>query len=653
MIIFGTYLIFRVKMKQLPRYSEYKVVAYRIMLIYFFYFLARLLFYFYNKNLIQIDGIGDVASMCFYGLAFDTAAILYLNMLFIVFSILPLRINHTKKYQSFLFYLYFIPNLLGYATNFIDFIYYRFNFGRSTIAALDSLKNESNKTILLVNFLMNYWHVFVLFVLVSFFWVYLYKKVSISEVQLHSRKVYFGSSLISFLLTSTLIIGGIRGDFKKSTRPINMIDASRNVKNSSQADVVLNTPFALIRTMFSNNFKKVNFVNSITIDSLVQPIKQYKNNPKSKPNVVIFILESNAKEYFGSFNKDMKIPNYKGYTPFVDSLAQHSMIYTNAYANGYKSIHAMSSVLAGIPSFKDAFTSSPYPKQKTESLVSTLKSEGYTTSFFHGAPNGSMGFLGYANILGFDHYYGKNEYNNDADFDGVWGIWDEPFFQYFNTTISKEKQPFMATLFSVSSHEPYQVPDKYKGKFPKGDVNIHQCIGYTDYALKQFFASAKKQSWFNNTIFVFVGDHGNTIFYDEYKKEMNKNAVAMMIYKPNSDLVGESKEYAQQIDLYPTILDLMGYNKPFRSWGRSLIGDKKIHPFVIRYSSNLYQFMSGNYICTFDGNKVVGFYGKNDKDLKYNLIAKRNSEMDLIELKCKAYVQDYMARIMDKKLAQH
>lgn len=653
MIIFGTYLIFRVKMKQLPRYSEYKVVAYRIMLIYFFYFLARLLFYFYNKNLIQIDGIGDVASMCFYGLAFDTAAILYLNMLFIVFSILPLRINHTKKYQSFLFYLYFIPNLFGYATNFIDFIYYRFNFGRSTIAALDSLKNESNKTILLVNFLMNYWHVFVLFVLVSFFWVYLYKKVSISEVQLHSRKVYFGSSLISFLLTSTLIIGGIRGDFKKSTRPINMIDASRNVKNSSQADVVLNTPFALIRTMFSNNFKKVNFVNSTTIDLLVQPIKQYKNNPKSKPNVVIFILESNAKEYFGSFNKDMKIPNYKGYTPFVDSLAQHSMIYTNAYANGYKSIHAMSSVLAGIPSFKDAFTSSPYPKQKTESLVSTLKSEGYSTSFFHGAPNGSMGFLGYANILGFDHYYGKNEYNNDADFDGVWGIWDEPFFQYFNTTISKEKQPFMATLFSVSSHEPYQVPDKYKGKFPKGDVNIHQCIGYTDYALKQFFASAKKEAWFKNTIFVFVGDHGNTIFYDEYKKEMNKNAVAMMIYKPNSDLVGENKEYAQQIDLYPTILDLMGYTKPFRSWGRSLVGDKKIQPFVIRYSSNLYQFMSGNYICTFDGNKVVGFYAKKDKDLKHNLISKRNPEMDLIEIKCKATIQDYMARVMDKKLAQH
>ncbi|MEN9980998.1 MAG: hypothetical protein RL542_785 [Bacteroidota bacterium] len=639
-------------MKRFPRFEEYKLVFYRILLAYLFYFIARLLFFIYNRNLIQIDGITDVVSMCYHGLAFDTTSILYLNLLFIVFSILPFRINHSRKYQTFLFYLYFIPNLLGYATNFVDFIYYRFNFGRSTIAALDSLKHESNKSLLLLNFLIHYWHVFVLFFLISFLWIYLYKKISLQITNHHSGVVYFGTSTFSFLVIATLIVGGIRGDFKKSTRPINLLDASRYVKNSSQADVILNTPFALIRTMFSNNFKKVNFVSQATIDSLIVPIKQYKNNPKTKPNIVIFILESNAKEYYGAFNKESTIPNYKGYTPFVDSLAQHSMIYTNAYSNGYKSIHAMSSILAGIPSFKDAFTSSPYPKQKTESLVSTLKSEGYTTSFFHGAPNGSMGFLGYSNILGFDNYYGKNEYNNDADFDGVWGIWDEPFFQYFNTTISKKKQPFLATLFSVSSHEPYQIPEKYEGKFPKGDVNIHQCIGYTDYALKQFFKSAKKEPWFNNTIFVLVGDHGNTIFYDEYKKEVNKNKVAMLIYKPNSKFVGEYKDYAQQIDLYPTILDMVGYDKPFRSWGRSLVGDSKITPFLIRYSANVYQFMSGNYICTFDGNKVIGFYDKKDKDLKYNLISKRNAEMEVQELKCKAFIQDYMARVMDKRLGE-
>lgn len=640
-------------MIKIPRLNEYKALLYRILLAYLFYFIARLLFYLYNKNLIQIDNEFDIISMCYHGLTFDTTAILYLNLLFIIFSILPVRVNHTTKYQKFLLYLYFIPNLIGYSTNFIDFIYYRFNFGRSTIAALDSVKHESNKWLLFVNFLGNYWHVFLLFILLSVFWIYLYKKVAVEFIAHHPKFSYFGTSIISFSIIIILVIGGIRGDFKKSTRPINLLDASRYVKNSSQADVILNTPFSLIRTMFSNNFKKMNFVNSATIDSLVMPIKQYKNNPKTKLNVVIFILESGAKEYYASFNKGTKIKNYKGYTPFMDSLAQKSMIFTNAYANGYKSIHAMSSVLAGIPSFKDAFTSSPYPKQKTESLVSTLKSEGYTTSFFHGAPNGSMGFLGYANILGFDHYYGKTEYNNDADFDGVWGIWDEPFFQYFNTTISKNNQPFMATLFSVSSHEPYKVPEKYKDKFPKGDVNIHESIGYTDYALKQFFNAAKKQPWFNNTLFVFVGDHTNTVFYDEYKTEMAKNVVAMMIYKPNSKLIGEKNEWSQQMDLYPTILDVIGYEKPFRSWGRSLVGDKKIAPFAVRYSANVYQFMSGNYICTFDGNKILGFYSKNDKDLKINLISNKNNEMKLIELKCKAYIQDYMERIMDKKLAEH
>ena len=638
-------------MKKIHRFDEYKVLAYRILLAYIFYFIARLLFFLYNSDLIEIDGISHFFKLYYHGLVFDTTAILYLNALFIFFSIFPFVINTKITYQKILFYLYFIPNLIGYATNFVDFIYYRYNFGRSTIAAVDSLEHESNKGLLFLNFVLNYWHVFLLYFLLAFVWIYLYKKFKTKFIHHVPTLKYFGFSIIGFLVVATLIVGGIRGDFKKSTRPINLLDASRYVTNPSQADLVLNTPFALIRTMFSNSFKKINLVDEATINSLVKPIKQYNNNKETKPNIVILILESNAKEYFGSFNKQMNIKNYKGYTPFVDSLAQHSMIYTNAYSNGYKSIHAMSSILAGIPSFKDAFTSSPYPKQPTESLVSTLESIGYSTSFFHGAPNGSMGFLGYGNILGIDKYYGKNEYNNDADFDGVWGIWDEPFMQYFNKEISKKRQPFMATLFSVSSHEPYQIPEKYKGKFPLGTNEMHKCMGYTDYSLKQFFNKAKTQFWFKNTIFVLVGDHGNLIYYDDYFKEMNKNAVAMMIYSPNGKYVGVNNDFAQQIDLYPTILDIIGYKKPFRSWGRSLINDKEIPPFVVRYSSNMYQFMTGNYICTFDGKTILGFYDKNDKDLKVNLIKSENAEMKLLATRCKAFIQDYMQRVIDKKLA--
>ena len=636
----------------IPRFSEYKLLLFRILLAYFFYFLVRILFYLYNSTLISVDSFSDFVGLCYHGIAFDTTSILYLNALFILFSVFPFVINPHVKYQKFLFYVYFIPNLIGFALNFVDFIYYKYTFSRTTIAVVDSLKDENNKSLLFKNFLFNYWHVFLLLFICCYAWIFCYRKIKVSLI-LHKPSVaYFISSVLGLLLITTLSVGGIRGDFQKSTRPINILDASRFVKNSSQADVVLNTPFAFIRTLFSNSFKKINAVDKATIDSLVVPVKQYKNNAKIKPNIVILILESNAKEYYGCLNTDMKIPDYQGYTPFVDSLAQHSLIFTNAYSNGNKSIHAMSSILAGIPSFKDAFTSSPYPKQKTESLVSVLKSEGYSTSFFHGAPNGSMGFLGYSNILGIDKYYGKNEYNNDTDFDGSWGIWDEPFFQYFNKSISQQKQPFMATLFSVSSHEPYVIPEKYKKKFPEGPNVMHKCIRYTDYALKQFFNSAKKSAWFKNTIFVLVGDHANLIHYDEYQKELNRNTVAFLIYKPNSALVGIDKNYAQQIDIYPTLLDLIGYNKHFRSWGRSLVGDTKSTPFVVRYSADLYQFMSGKYVCTFDGTKTVGFYDKDDKELTNNLIKNKNTEMQVLELRCKAFIQDYMERVIDKKLNQ-
>lgn len=641
---------FPIKMNNNLRLNEYFVLAYRLFLVFLFYTIARILFYFFNYKFIKINSFLDFIALSYHGLAFDSTAILYTNALFILFSILPFGINTKPAYQKFLLYIYFIFNGISYATNFIDFLYYKYTFNRSTRASLDTLENESNKTALFFNFLKNYWYLFLLFFLTLFLWIYLYKKVKIKPITFRYNIKYFLVSILGIVIITVLAVGGIRGDFKKSTRPINMVDASRFVTDISQADFVLNTPFAIIRTWNTNTFKKVNLVDNQTVDSLILPIKQYNNNPKTKPNIVIFILESFGREYSGAFNKHTNIKNFESYTPFVDSLAQHSLIFSNGYANGYKSIHGMSSVLAGIPSFQDAFTSSPYAKQKIESLVSTLKSEGYDTSFFHGAPNGSMGFLGFGNILGFDHYYGKTEYNNDADFDGVWGIWDEPFFQYFDTELSKKKQPFMATLFSVSSHEPYVVPKKYENKFPKGHINMHQPIGYTDYALKQFFNKAKNQPWFKNTIFVLVADHDNTIYYDDYFKDQYLHTVPILFYSANEKYKGESQDWAQQIDIYPTLLDMIGYDKPFRSWGRSLIGEKQVSPFVMRYSSNNYQMMDGNYICVFDGEKAIGFYDKTDIDLKHNLIKNKNAKMKTLENKCKAFYQDYMHRIIDRKL---
>ncbi|KIX22628.1 sulfatase [Flavobacterium sp. 316] len=643
-------------MKLFFRLEEYKVLAYRILLAYLFYFFARILFYLYNSEMVEVSSIIEFLKISYHGLAFDTTSILYINGLFILLSILPFFINTHKKYQKGLFWLYFISNLSLYSLNFIDFIYYKYNFSRLTLAAWDIIKHEESKGGMLFRFVITYWHVFILYILTCALWVFLYNRVKIkNDTQIKSKVGYVLKSILGVLIVATLCVGGIRGDFKKSTRPINLVDANRHVAKIQQADLVLNSTFTFLRTLGVKTFKKQDFnISNEVIEESFKPIKFYSSNNPSKPNIVLIITESLGREYCGAFNKHLNIKDYVSYTPFLDSLANHSMIYTNAYANGYKSIHGMSSVLSGIPSFKDAFTSSPYAKQKIESMVSCLKEKGYDTSFFHGAPNGSMGFLGYGNILGFDHYYGMTEYGNDTDFDGSWGIWDEPFMQFMNTTISKKKQPFFSTIFTVSSHEPYVVPEKYKDKFPKGNIPMHQCVGYTDFAFKQFFNAAKKEPWFNNTIFVITADHCNQVNYfeDYYHNIMNRLAVPILIYKPNSDLVGNSDEIAQHIDIYPTVMDMIGYDKPFRSWGRSLLTkEKDIKPYLINYNSNNYYFMKDGYICVFDGKNAIGFYDEKDKKLIQNLISNRNQKMNKLEQECKAFIQDYFNKIIDKKLS--
>ena len=635
------------------RINEYKVLLYRLFLSYIFFSVSRLLFVLFNYQFLHIQSKTQLFWLCIYGLRFDTTIILYLNSLFIVFSLLPVKSIVSKKIQKWVFYVYFIPNALGIALNFVDLIYFKFKTSRSTMNILESVEHETNKSRLFLSFIIDYWYVFLLFFITIAVWVVLYKSVKLSTNQFDYNRKRIIYSFLFFLLAIFLSIVGIRGDFKKSTRPLNIIDASNYVKDLNQTNVILNTPFCIVRTISNSSFKKLHFVSEETINSEIKPLKQYPSKGFKKMNVVIFIMESFGREYLGVFNKENHIKNYVSYTPFLDSLSNHSMIYTNGYSNGVGSIHAPPSILSGIPSFKDSFTTSPYLNTKIESLVSILNSEGYDTSFFHGAPNGSMGFLGFCNILGYQHYYGMTEYNNDKDFDGWWGIWDEPFFHYMKNIISEKKKPFLATVFSVSSHAPFEIPQEYKQKFKEGNVPLHRCIRYSDYSLKRFFEEASKETWFNNTLFVLTGDHCNQIYYDEYFKTLNRTAVPIILYMPgNPNFKGVDKDWAQHIDIYPTILDILGYNKLFRSWGRSLLRKDDVKPFAINYLNNQYQFMYGDYVCTFDGEKVTGYYFKTDKNYTKNLIGQNRKEFKKMDTMCKAFIQNYFQKIMDKDLTR-
>ncbi|WP_343685881.1 LTA synthase family protein [Chryseobacterium gleum] len=641
-------------MKFLKGFRKQEVLAlvYRIFLAYVFYQIARLLFWYFNKDLIKVDSISEYIKLAFHGTAFDTTAILYVNALFILLSLLPLVINTRKTFQKILFWLYFITNGIAYAMNFGDFIYYKFSQARLTSAVFQVAEHESNISKVLMISIGQHPFVLIWYVILMILWVFLYKRVKVEDTKPLKLLPYFITSIITLCITAVLVVGGIRGDFKHSTRPINMVDATRFVTNPLQGNMVLNSTFSFLRTLNTNNFKEVHFVSEKDIEEYVQPYKVYDRKVKNRPNIVIFIVESFSREYSGAFNKDKNIKDYVSYTPFMDSLATQSLIFPNTFANGRQSIHGMSSVLAGIPSLTDAFTGSPYSNQKIQSIVSVCNDLGYDTSFYHGAPNGSMGFLGFGNILGFKHYFGKTEYNHDEDFDGMWAVWDEPFLQYFAKNVGK-KQPFMTTVFTASSHHPFKIPEKYNGKFKKGKIEMHEPIQYTDYAIKKYFETAKKQPWFNNTIFVFTGDHTNQVYYAEYEKAMNRYAVPLIFYSPNPEyqLKGVSQEIAQQADIYPTLADLIGYNKPIRSWGRSLVSDKKYPFIVVNSDGSMEQFMIGNYIYRFDGKEIVGVYDKSDLGLEKNLVNEiKNPEVELGKKTAKAWYQDYMDRVINRKL---
>ncbi len=633
------------------RWSEYAVLGYRILLAYLFFSISRVLFYVYNNELIEIQNVGEFLWLSLVGLTFDTSAILYANSLFVILSLFPIVVNTKPVFQRGLGILYALTNGLFLATNFVDFIYYPFSQSRLTTAVFDVVENETNLFPLFSMFLVNYWHVFLLFVACAWLWWFLYNKVEMKVVKPKINLSYFMSSTVIALFLIFIAVIGIRGGYGKATRPINMVDAQRHIRNASQADFVLNSPFCLIRTAGKNFFKLQNYLPPEEVDKILKPIKQYDGGSLKDQNVVILIMESFGREFMGAFNEQTNIPDFVSYTPFLDSLAQHSVIFPNMFANSRQSIHAMPAVLASVPSMKVAFTSSPYAKQPIQSIVSVVKEMGYDTSFFHGAPNGSMGFLGFSNILGYDHYYGKDEFNDDKEFDGFWGIWDEPFFQFMKQKLDEKQQPFLATIFSVSSHEPYRVPDQYKGVFPATENPMHQVMGYSDHALKQFFEKAKKEPWFKNTLFVLTADHCNRSSLDFYKKPINRFATPLLFYHPEKLQPAVHMELAQQMDIFPSLVDMLGYEKPIQSWGRSVWRQRPDEPpFTVHHTTAVYRLIIDKYIVVFDEKNILGIYDHKDYDLINNIEDPNNEDMQKAVRFTKAFVQDFMNRVINRKL---
>jgi phosphoglycerol transferase MdoB-like AlkP superfamily enzyme len=440
---------------------------------------------------------------------------------------------------------------------------------------------------------------------------------------------------------------GMRGGAGVAIRPITLSNANKYVSKGDETAIVLNTPFCIIRTVD----KKV-YVNPQYFDSedkmseIYSPLHYPQPQKEFKPlNVVIIILESFGKEYSGFFNKHLDNGNYKGYTPFLDSLYAEGLTFTYSYSNGRKSIDAMPSILSSVPMFIEPFILTSYSTNDISGIARILKNRGYYSAFFHGAPNGSMGFQAYAKSAGFDDYFGLNEYGH-KDLDGMWAVWDEEFLQFYAAKMGELRQPFVTSVFTASSHHPFRIPQRYEGIFPEGTQPIHKCIGYTDYALRLFFTKMSQYQWYGNTLFVITADHINQTSHDEYFTDINSYSVPILFYHPGSDLKGLDTIPVQQIDIMPCILGYLNYDKPYFAYGQDIFSIDRKDKFVVNYNNHLYQFIQDDYFLQFDGHETKSVYNyKSDIFLKNNLAGTVVIQRDM-ETKLKAIIQQYIVRII-------
>lgn len=618
------------------------------------YSVSRIAFFLFNTPFFPDMTWSRMLLIMGGGLRFDLAATLYSNSLYILLMIAPVMIRFKPAYRKLVFWVFVLFNAIAMAVNSADIIYYRFTLRRTTLSVLDQFENETNMGTLFFEFIIDYWYVFLFFVaLVALLITGGRKLIRYVGPQLKKPIAFYSFGVIGFLLSIGLFVGGARGGFRESTRPITLSNAAAYATEPKDVNLVLNTPFALMRTAKANVIQKVNyFTNEEDLNKVFSPLRLPDTTRTfNKKNVVVIILESFSKEFVGAYHPD-KV-NHPGYTPFLDSLIGVSHAFQYSMANGRKSIDAMPSVIASIPSIEVPFVLSHFSGNKINTLPNLLREKGYYSAFFHGAPNGSMGFDAFARQSGFNDYFGKDEYNHNEDFDGIWGIWDEKFMQYFAQKMNTFQQPFYANLFTLSSHHPYQLPEEYENTFKGGPRLVHRTIEYTDMALRKFFATASTMPWFKNTLFVLTADHASAeIVHPEYNTAWGYFSIPIIFYEPSESKGSFQNQLIQQVDIMPTVLSYLGYDQPYVSFGRNIFNPREV-PFAFTYLNNQYQFFQGNYLLQFDGSKSTALYDfKSDLFLKKNLLPTLPDTVNNMETKLRAFIQQYNNRMVDDNLTR-
>lgn len=605
--------------------------------------LSRVIMYLYHYQYFSQLDIAALLRIFMGGIRFDWVVVVVINIMLILIMLWPFPMQRIKRWWIYVYHLHLMILGICLLFNLIDVPYFSFTHKRSTVDIFYQIGGQTDIWKQLPAYIKDYWYLFMLFGVGMFLIYKMFRKI-FDTILNESDLLWSGSKWIYYVIMCVCIsafsVISIRGGLQRI--PLDMIDAGFYADPEYTA-LVINTPFSILKSIEQSHLSKYHFYDDKENEKLLNLYKKYDFQNMQRKNVVIIILESFSKEYTA-------LGRRTSYTPFLDSMMKVSMVFENAWSNGTKSIEGIPAIISSMPSWMDnPYINSIYCNNTTQSLPILLKKEKYFSAFFHGGINGTMNFDVYSKQAGFDKYYGMNEYHNDKDFDGYWGIWDEEFLQFAAGEISKFKEPFFVSIFTLSSHHPFYVPKKYQYVLPSGKLPIQQSIAYTDMALKKFFETIIHTSWFKNTIFIITADHTGISADAYYSSIAGRYQIPLLIFNPSSYIGIHEKNIIQQIDILPTLLYLLEYPHPFFSFGYNYFNSSYPH-FAVFYENGLYYLADDSILVFFKNFKLEKAWNYLNDTLRETQLT--TNQKNVYEEYIKRLIQSYNSILIDNHIKQ-
>ncbi len=625
---------------KLPKYIKFLLAHYAVGILLFFLFRVLLYLTFtteHSTNVIDESESALLVKSFLIGVQYDSVIMGYIlaipTLLLIIFYFIKPKANIYRYLNLYIYLLIFIAFYFSSA----DIPYFNFNFARISAVVLEQTKNASTTFKMIIEEPRFAIYILVWFI---FFAIYVYllntitKKITQQKESTSSKLTKVGFSFIALFL----IFFAIRGRIDSPIR----INHSFFCNNSFYNQLGLNPTFVLIKSYLQDQSIKIlddevalkNVQQQLGIQQTLDDISPLARKIKAeeapnKKNVVLVLMESM------SANKLTRYGNPNKLTPFLDSLANQSLTFDNMYSAGFHTCNGIFSTLYSYPSVLRERPMSAMTINYYQSLPSVFKNYGYENIFFL-TSNETFDNVG--------AFVTQNDFEkivSQKDFDpkyiqSSFGVPDHVMFDYSFEHLNKAKKPFFATFLTISDHGPYIIPKGIDFTPKQNDIK-KQIVEYADWSLKHFMEQAKQQDWYNNTIFVFIADHGVVMGEVNYSPPLSLHHIPLIIYSPDSTVISPKSlnNFAIQPDVLPTVAGLLNFSYINRTFGIDLL--KKQRSYSV--------FSSDDKLCCIDSNYYY-VYHKGGREVLYNLKEKTPQNRIKEHPQVAEKMKDYLISIM-------